>query len=227
MRGDGPHEVSTAAGHDVAHEAVHLEVAQQLDHRYVGTGLIRPPKRRMRGLGEERGDPRSVVLDPHRFVKRKRRSRKHLQIGIITLVVLGDRPAEPTQISAGRRLVRLLFRQRRVDGGLFGQPAHDEVELNVGGFLTPQRAVVVEHRDAVFGCDVIRTLDCNPPHEVDDGRLRGTVGPRGEFGHVQPPRVARNFSSSSTAWLIVNDAGSCRGGNSLKVSRNWVTIAEP
>ena len=48
-----------------------------------------------------------------------------------------------------------------------------------------------------------------------------------EFGHAQPPRVARNFSSSSTALLMVNDAGSCRGGNSLNVSRNCVAIAEP
>jgi hypothetical protein len=37
--------------------------------------------------------------------------------------------------------------------------------------------------------------------------------------------LARNSCSLATAWLIVNDAASCRGGNSLKVSRNWVTIA--
>ena len=65
-------------------------------------------------------------------------------------------------------------------------------------------------------------LGGHPADEVDDRRLRGPVGPGGEFCHAQPPRVARNFSSSSTAWLIVNDAGSCRGGNSLNVSRNCV-----
>ena len=56
------------------------------------------------------------------------------------------------------------------------------------------------------------------------------VGPsfqESKICHAQPPRVARNFSSSSTALLIVNDAGSWRGGNSLKVSRNWFTMADP
>ena len=48
-----------------------------------------------------------------------------------------------------------------------------------------------------------------------------------EFGHSQPPRAARNLLSSSTAWLMVNVAGSWRGGNSLNVSRNWVTMADP
>ena len=32
-------------------------------------------------------------------------------------------------------------------------------------------------------------------------------------------------SSFLTTWSIVKLAASCRGGNSLKVSRNWVTIA--
>ena len=52
-------------------------------------------------------------------------------------------------------------------------------------------------------------------------------GCRDEFGHSQPPRAARNLLSSSTAWLMVNVAGSWRGGNSLNVSRNCVAIADP
>ena len=33
--------------------------------------------------------------------------------------------------------------------------------------------------------------------------------------------------SRATAWSIVNEAGLCRGENSLNVSRNWVVIAVP
>ncbi len=33
------------------------------------------------------------------------------------------------------------------------------------------------------------------------------------------------ISSFLTTWSIVKLAASCRGGNSLKVSRNWVTMA--
>jgi hypothetical protein len=72
------------------------------------------------GFGEERVDQRRVVLDGHRLVQRHHRPRKHFQIGVVTLVVLGDGAAEPLQITARCGQIRLLTRQRPIGGGLLG-----------------------------------------------------------------------------------------------------------
>ena len=127
-----------------------------------------------------------------------------------------------------RRLVRLLLGQRRVGGGLFGQPAHDEVELDVIGFS--HHSVPSLSNTATRASGATKS---GPPSAVTrptKSTIADFVGPSvqdGEFCHAQPPRVERNLLSSSTAWLIVNVAGSWRGGNSLNVSRNCVAIAEP
>ena len=82
------------------------------------------------------------------------------------------------------------------------EAGEDEPELDRHRFLAPECAVVVEDGDAFFGGNVIRgSFVAHPAHEVDDRRLRGSVGPRREFGHAHPPHVDRNLSSSSTAFL--------------------------
>ena len=69
------------------------------------------------------------------------------------------------------------------------------------------------------------SLRVHPLDEVYGGRLGRPVVPGGErLTQAQRP-VVRAASSFSTAWLIVKLAASCRGGNSLNVSRNCVTIA--
>ena len=75
---------------------------------------------------------------------------KEFQVRVVTVVVLGDGVAEPGQIAGGRCGVRLLVSQRGIGRHLFGEPAHQEVELDVRRLLTPQRAVVVEDGDAFF-----------------------------------------------------------------------------
>ena len=44
-------------------------------------------------------DQRGVILDGHRLVQRQHRSGKDFQVGVVTLVVLGDGAAEPLQVA--------------------------------------------------------------------------------------------------------------------------------
>ena len=75
--------------------------------------------------------------------------------------------------------------------------------------------------------NVIRaTGRADPPTKSTIAAFVGPVGPGFEFGHGQPPPVARNFSSFFDGLVDREEAGSWRGGNSLNVSRNCVTIAE-
>mgnify|MGYP002651575717 CR=1 FL=1 len=68
---------------------------------------------------------------------------------------------------------------RRVGGSLLGQSTHQEIQLDIGRLLAPQRAVVVEDGDPVLGCHLRNGVF----DEVDDRRLGRTVTPGVERGH--------------------------------------------
>ncbi len=125
-----------------------------------------------------------MVFDVHRLVQGHHRAGKHFQVRVVTLVVLGDGAAEPVQVAGACRLIRLLLGQRRIGRRLLTEPADDEVELDVHRLLAPQRAVVVEDRDTGLWRDEIRAFGGDAPHEVDDRRLRGSIGPRCEIRHA-------------------------------------------
>ena len=154
-------------------------------------------------------DAAAVLLDGDLVMGREYRSHQRFQVGVVTLVMLGDRIAQPLQVAGVGGFVRLLIAQRQVRLGLLLESPEQEVELDVHRLLAPQRAVVVEHRDTRLRLNVIRpAFGTDPAHEVDDRRPRGSVGPGREFSHAHPPRDARKASSCSTAALIVNDEGS-------------------
>jgi hypothetical protein len=88
--------------------------------------------------------------------------------------MLGDGCTEPRQIPGRRGRIGLSLLQRRVGLGERRQPPDQEVQLNVGGFLTPQGAVVVEHADSIFGGHEVRSLARDTPDEVFDRPLRGS-----------------------------------------------------
>jgi hypothetical protein len=112
----------------------------------------------MLGGGEECIDARSVILGGNRAVSRKNARTKYFDVRVVALVVLGDGVAEPGQIPRRRRGVGLPRFQQRVGVGERRQPADQEVQLNIGRFLTPQGAVVVERRDTRLRGNVIRAI---------------------------------------------------------------------
>jgi len=65
----------------------------------------------MLGVGEERVDPAGVLLDRDLMMGLQYRSHKRFQVGVITLVMLGDRVAQPLQVSGVGGFVRLLIAQ--------------------------------------------------------------------------------------------------------------------
>src|ERR1700682_3672992 len=109
--GHRTHEITSAAGHDVTCEAVGLKIAEQLHHRRVAARHRGPAQRRMLGFGEERVDPAGVLLDGDLVMGLEYRSHKRFQVGVVTLVMLGDRIAQPLQVYGVSRLVRLLIAQ--------------------------------------------------------------------------------------------------------------------
>ena len=180
---------AACAGRNVVGESVVLQVAQQFHHRRVAARGVRAAECGVDRVVEEGRDPVGMLLDGEPGVRREDSSRKSFHRGVVTVVVTGDGVAEPGQVAGRSRPIRRIVCQRRVCRGLLGQPADQEVELDVGRLLTPQRAVVVEHRDPLLGGDVAhRAID-----ELDDRGLRGAVAPG-----VQNRQVTRRRSRGTS-----------------------------
>ena len=154
-------------------KSVGAQVLQQLLHRLVDEIGIGPVEARVpRGRDPVAQPPREFLRrhsgmcrrhDLHQALLAGRRHRLH---------VVFQQPLE--------RLLRLPF-------GVFGREGLDAVEgerdLEVHRLLGPQRAVVVEHGDAVGGCDEAgRTGRRHVGDEPDDRRLRRALVPRCELG---------------------------------------------
>ena len=63
----------------------------------------------MLGFGEERVDPVGVLLDGDLVMGREYRSHKRFHVGVVTLVMLGYRIAQPPQVPGVGGFVRLLI----------------------------------------------------------------------------------------------------------------------
>ena len=88
---------------------------------------------------------------------------------------------------------RMLWRERL-------HPVQHEAELEIEGLLRPERAVIIEDGDAVFGLDeAIPTLGRDFRHEIDDGlagfsRIPGrqAVGQNGQWGEQHDEQGAKD-----------------------------------
>ena len=62
---------------------------------------------------------------------------------------------------------------------LLACPIHGKQQLKVGGLFCPQGAIVIEHRNAVFRCDIVIAAGGGGAfHEGDQGAAYGRVAPR-------------------------------------------------
>ena len=177
--GDRSHEVAVAARGDVVGEPVGLEVAEQLDHRHVAALAERPTERRVLPGPQERvGRPR-VLLDALAGERLEDAAHQHLQLAVVAVVVLRDRPPSQRVVLLVGGLPRLALSQRLVLLGHLGQTREDEAELDRHRLLAPEGAVVVEDGDPLGRRNVVRTaLGGHALDELDDrGASRG-VGPR-------------------------------------------------
>src|SRR6266511_652989 len=156
------HEVLTAAGHDVGLVGVVAQVTQHFEHRLIDELGIRPlPARIARGFepllrfgvellhrhaGQRRGEDLLEVA--HRELRYR-------------LAVAGEHGLERLGVPE----LRPLRRHRR--------DALQAVDhLRVHRMLDPQRAVLIEHRDAVLRNDVARTRSVDGrAHEIEDRLL--------------------------------------------------------
>ena len=172
---------------------------------------------------QERVRLRLEVVDADAGVGGDHAAEERAHVGVVAGVVLLQHRSEPAEVPLVRRLPRLLLAERRVGLGHLVEPAQDEVGLNRHRLLAPERAVVVEDRDALLGRNAVRRHALDEAERSRPSRRRRSRTASGSR-HAQWP-AASAASSFSTTWSIVKLAASCRGGNSLNVSRNWVTTA--
>jgi len=167
-----PHEVRAAAGEDPAGEAAAVQQAEQFQHRLVHRRRVGPPEARV----PDRGQPA-----PARGVE----------------LIGGDaRVGERQQLHQGRHPARVQLFQA---GGMtqLGRPVQREYQLGVHGPLGPQRAVIVEHRDAVpLGDEVRRIRIGHGGDELHDRLLRGRLTPARQLigAHAGPLRLMFIFA---------------------------------
>ena len=155
-----------------------LEIAQQLDHRQVAALVERAAERRVLAGPQERVGGARVVLDALAGEGLEHAAHQHTQVGVVAVVVLVDRPAEPRVVLVVRGLPRLLRAQRLVLLGHLGEAHQDEAELDRHRLLAPERAVVVVDGDPLGGRDVVRpAFGRHALDEVDDRRARRRVVP--------------------------------------------------
>ena len=131
---------------------------------------------------EKRVGSGRIVLDTLAGEGLQQAAHQHRQIGVVAVIVLVDRAAEPCVVLLVRGLPRLPRAQRLVLLRHLREPHQDEAELDRHRFLAPQGAVVVVDGNPFGGRDIVRpavggdTLD-----EVDDRLARVGVVPRGEL----------------------------------------------
>ena len=142
-----PHELDAAAGDDERLEAVRAQIGEQLEHRLVDQLGVGPLEPRMSRGREPIGDDLLELVGGHAGVGR------HDDFQQALLAGCGKR----LHVALEHRLERLLvfpfrmLRRQRLDA------VEREGELEIHRLLAPQRAVVVEHGDALGGGHEIRS----------------------------------------------------------------------
>jgi hypothetical protein len=114
--------------------------------------------------------------------RRQHPAGKHLQLAVITVIVLGDHVVEPPVVLGVGGLPGLTGAQGLILFGHDAQAAQDEVELDRRRLLTPQGAVVVEDRDPVLRWDFGR----HPP----DSTVACLLAPSRQLGSGSPVGAA-------------------------------------
>ncbi|MCY1344843.1 hypothetical protein D9M69_308900 [compost metagenome] len=168
LLGEGAHEGDLAAGDDVGLEAVAAQVGEQFQHRLVDHLGVRLLALRVSGLGQPGLGAGAELLGADAGVG-----------GADDL----DQPfhaagREGFAIALEHRLERLLLLPFRVLGGQALDFVEGEQHLEVHRLLAPQRAVVVEHGNALGGRHVVpAALGGHGTDEAFDGLLRRAVVP--------------------------------------------------
>ena len=127
---------------------------------------------------------RLEFLDADALVRRQDAGGQDLHLGLVARVVLCHDRAHPVVVAFVGGLPGLALAQRRVRLGHLHEPAQDEVELDRHRLLAPERAVVVEHRQAVLDPHRLRpVLAADPCDELHDRPLRRTIPPARQPAH--------------------------------------------
>jgi hypothetical protein len=138
----------------------------------------------MRGIGEERSSGRRVLVDRLSRRRLQKPAEQDFHVAVVARVVLLDHVAEPRVVLIVRRLPGLLVAERLVLLGHLRQPLEDGAELDRHRLLAPERPVVVEDRNPLFG----RHVAGGGLYELDDRRLRRPFVP----GREQVPSRSRS-----------------------------------
>ena len=143
--GDRPHEVAVATRGDVGRETVRLEVAEQLAPSAGSHSPGTPVPASGAAVVQElvRGD--RVLLHGHPVERLQEPAEQHLHVAVVAVIVLGDNLTQPRIVALVARPSTAADPSARVLLGHLGQPLEHETQLDRHRFLTPQRAVVVEH----------------------------------------------------------------------------------
>ncbi len=139
--GPRPHELDASARDDPGLEPVRAKVVEQLQHRSKGQLRVRPVERRMPGRRNPVGNGLLELRCRHAAVG------CHDELEQAVLTAFGER----LHVALERGLERLLLGPFRVLCGHGLHAVDYEEELEVGRLLAPERAVVIEDRDAFIG----------------------------------------------------------------------------
>ena len=155
----GPHEIRSAPGEDPAGKAAAAQIVEQLQHRLVHGLRVGPSETRMSS------------------------GRQPIAAQNVELIGRDARVREPDEVGQGIHPARLQFFETHGMAQL-GRPIQRKCQLGVQGLLGPQRAVVVEHSDAIRLRDEVR---------------RVAVGHRGDELQDRPLGRARTPARQSIA----------------------------
>ena len=168
LLGPRPHELDAAAGDDEGLEAVGAQIGEQLQHRLVDQLGVGPLEAVIARGREPVGDDLRELLRRHAGMRHRHQLDQSLFAG----------SGQRLHVAVQHRLERLLglpfrmLRRQRLDA------VEHEGELDVHRLLDPQRAVVVEGRDALIRRhEVGPALRRDARDEIGDRRLGRAVVP--------------------------------------------------
>jgi hypothetical protein len=163
-----PHEIDAAARDDERFEFIGAQIREQFMHRLVGALVIRAMKPRMTGRAHPRPYRGLKLVDGHAGMRDGQHVEQPLLAGGAKFLHI-----------AGKNQVEwlFLFPFRMVLGARLDAVKRKD-HLEVHRLLAPQRAVVVECRDAqmrghILGCGLV----CRLVDERDDGLLHRSCIP--------------------------------------------------
>ena len=166
--GPRPHELDAAARHDEGLEAVGAQVGEQFQHRLVDQFGIGPLEAGIARGREPVGDDLLELRRRHAGMRHRDEFDQSLFAG----------SGQRLHVAVQHRLERLLGLPFRMHGRHGLDAVEREGELHVHRLLDPERAVIVEGRDALVERNEVRpALRRDARDEVEDRSLGRTVVP--------------------------------------------------